>query len=185
MTTIIDGTSGITYPVTAGGTSAIQASSAKVLQVVQGVVTSVVTTSTPTIGTFVAISGFTASITPSSSSSKILVIVDANVTTSASTDQGLMYQLTRNGTAIDLGDSAGSRSRVTGVAPQLGFDYAMAKASVSFLDSPATTSSTTYGLSVCATSSSRSIYLNRTTADADFNYSGRAASTITLLEISA
>ena len=156
-----------------------------VLQVVQGVVTSAVTTSTPTIGTFVAISGFTASITPSSSSSKILVIVDANVSSSVSTDQGVMYQLTRGGTAIDIGDSAGSRSRVTGVAPTLSLDYAIPKASVSFLDSPATTSSTTYGLSVCCTTASRSVYLNRTTVDADANYSGRSASTTTLMEIAA
>jgi hypothetical protein len=156
-----------------------------VLQVVTGVVSSVVTTSTPTVGTFVAISGFTASITPSSSSSKILVIVDANVVTSASTDQGVMYQLTRGGTAIDLGDASSSRTRVTGVASNLGFDYSIPKASIVFLDSPATTSSTTYGLSVCATTASRTIYLNRTSADVDANYSGRASSTITLLEIAA
>ena len=40
MTTIIDGTAGITFPVVAGGTSAVQASSGKVLQVVSTALTS-------------------------------------------------------------------------------------------------------------------------------------------------
>jgi hypothetical protein len=183
MTIIIDGTGTISGVSANGGISSAQSGS--VIQTVSTTLPSVVTTSTPTIGTFVAISGFTVSITPKFSTSKILVIVDANVSISTSGDQGVMYQLTRGGTAIDIGDASGSRSRVTGVATSFGVDYAMPKASVTYLDSPATTSSTTYGLSVCSTSPSRSIYLNRTSVDADANYSGRASSTITVMEIAA
>ncbi len=160
-----------------------------VLQVVQSVVTSTVSTSAASVGTFYAVSGFTVSITPTSSSSKILVLLDANMCTSSDTDQGVMYQLTRGGSAIYLGDAASNRSRVTGVAPNGGnagnINFAIPKVSCVYVDSPATTSSTTYGISVCSTSSSRTIYLNRTYSDADANYSGRSASSITVMEIAA
>jgi len=156
-----------------------------VLQVVQTVLTSTVSTSAASIGTFVAVSGFTVSITPTSSSSKILVLLDANMSTSSTGDQGVMYQLTRGGSAIYIGDSGGNRSRVTGVAPNLDFEFSMPKVSCVYLDSPATTSSTTYGLGVCSTSASRTIYLNRNNNDSDNNYVGRGASSITVMEIAA
>ncbi len=160
-----------------------------VLQVVQTVVSATVSTSAASVGTFYSVSNLTVSITPTSASSKILVLLDANMCTSNETDQGVMYQLTRGGSAIYIGDAASNRSRVTGVAPNGGnagnINFALPKVSCVYLDSPATTSSTTYGISVCSTSSSRTVYLNRTYSDTDNNYSGRSASSITVMEISA
>ena len=171
------------------GTILTNATAGTVLQVVQSVVSSTVSTSAASVGTFYAVSGLTVSITPTSASNKILVMLDSNMCTDTDTDQGVMYQLTRGGSAIYIGNAAGNRSRVTGVAPNGGragdFNFVLPKVSCVFLDSPATTSSTTYGVGVCSTSSSRTIYLNRTYSDTDNNYSGRSASSITVMEIVA
>jgi hypothetical protein len=199
MSTIINGTTdAITFPdATIQNTSAIVSGyvpyanlpAGSVLQVVTTTLPSVVSTSAASVGTFYAVSGLTVNITPKFSTSKILVLLDANMCSSSDSDQGVMYQITRGGSAIDIGDAASARSRVTGVTPNGGnvgnVDFAIPKVSCVYLDSPATTSSTTYGVSVCSTSSSRTVYLNRTYSDTDNNYSGRSSSTITVMEIAA
>jgi hypothetical protein len=62
MPTIIDGSAGITYPVVAGSSSAVQASAGKVLQVVNANLTSAASTASTTAVT----TGLTATITPTS-----------------------------------------------------------------------------------------------------------------------
>ena len=71
MTTIIDGTAGITFPV---GTNPQDAPS-KVLQVVQGTLL----TATSTTSTSLVTTGLTASITPLFSTSKIAIFITAPV----------------------------------------------------------------------------------------------------------
>ena len=74
MAVTIDGSAGITYPVVAGTSSAVQASAGKVLQVVQSTQTATATYSVAK--TWTSMSSFlSASITPTSSSSKILILV--------------------------------------------------------------------------------------------------------------
>ena len=85
MPTIIDGTAGITYPVVAGATSAVQASSGKVLQVVSTTKTDTFSTASTT---FVDLTGLSVSITPTSTSSKILVLVNTNYSPSAVSGEG-------------------------------------------------------------------------------------------------
>ena len=129
MTTIIDGSLGITFPVTAGSASAVQASSGRVLQVVNATYSTQVDT---TSGSWVD-TGLTASITPSSSSNKILIIVNHQISIASGTGYGNV-SLLRGSTFIDsmgVNFIAGNTTTAAG----LGTNY---------LDSPATTSSTTY-----------------------------------------
>lgn len=56
---------------------------------------------------------------------------------------------------------------------------------IEYLDSPATTSSTTYNVKICSSNNSTGIaYLNRTRSDDDAYWMGRATSSITLIEVS-
>jgi len=158
----------------------------KVLQVVS-------TTKTDTFSTTASgdapatITGLTATITPSSTSSKILVIPNLNI--GSSIDNHIALTLFRGTTAISIGDTASNRPRAsfTGSNHTQGSTYPwnMQTASFNFLDSPNTTSATTYSVKVGGNGSATT-YVNRSGRDRDFTTEdGRYASTITLMEISA
>ena len=122
-----------------GGLSARQ--TGEVLQVVQGTYATQVTTSAGPVDT-----GLSASITPTSSSSKILVFVSQIAFIYSSGDCGCILNLLRGSTAIVTGQSHNFYNASTlGEPEQIGY------ISYQYLDSPATTSSTTYKTQVTAT----------------------------------
>ena len=135
-----------------------------VLQVVQGSTsTSMSTTSSSFVDT-----NLTASITPTSSTSKILVIVNqSEVYKQGSASGGTSLQIVRNSTVLaNFGLFLGYNASAS-VSQYF-------NASGAYLDSPATTSSTTYKTQIAAQ--------NGTTSGAQGDSS---TSTITLLEIAA
>jgi hypothetical protein len=154
--------------------------SGKILQVVSTTKTD--TFSATIADTWTDVTGFSVSITPSSASSKILVV--ANINMSGAYDRPPM-RLVRDSTAIGVGDTAGSRLSVSGAGYMLaGADTTTV--AVNYLDSPATTSATTYKVQVVVpNSSSTAIYVNRTITDSDSNSYVRSASTITVMEVAA
>lgn len=148
------------------------------VQVIQTVKTDTFTSSTT--GAFTDITGMSATITPTDSSNRVLVTVTATCSGQASVS-GSIIRLVRGSTAIDVGDAAGSRSQATTNAYQL--DSGQSECiSISFLDSPSTTSATTYKLQFRVESGT--FYFNRSQSDGDNSGVGRFASTITLMEIS-
>ncbi len=153
-----------------------------VLQVVQVVETGVFSQS---IGA-AAISAevMTASITPTSTSSKVLVQVTASCSVSGTSAVFLVLNKGGSPIAASTGDSVGSRSRVSsGVTSDQG-ERTIPTAVVNFLDSPATTSAVTYSFTLQhGSGSSRTVFLNRAPVDDDSNLTGRAASSITLMEV--
>ena len=162
MALVLDGSAGVTFPVVAGGTSAVQASSGKVLQVVNATYS----TQTSTVSTSYVSSGLTASITPSSSSSKILAICSFNTYNSASAISSY-YTLFRGASNLLTADG---QFRL-----ENGSSYLLNYGGISYLDSPATTSSTTY-----------SVYMKSQTAGATtYMAFGNAICSITLMEIAA
>lgn len=136
-------------------------------------------------GANTAITGLSVSITPSATSSKILVF--CNVSATGDVDQaGLFMTVFRGVTAIGVGASPGSRQAVTaGIgATQTGSVFDQATAVV--LDSPATTSATTYSVNISHGSGvSRTLYVNRSQTDTNSNAFARSSSTITVCEVSA
>ena len=178
MALILNGDTGITYPVATATGSSTQASAGRVLQVVQTTLTSTFSTSS----SYTAVTGLSQSITPSSSSSKILITVSlGGVSANNSSFKMGMY---RGATPIYVGDTAGSRTSVSAQG-QTGASYAVLFGAWSYLDSPATTSPTTYQVYL-GSNGSVTVYLNRT--DRDNNAStedARSASSIILMEISA
>ena len=140
MTFIIDGTAGATFP---NGTNP-QAAPSKVLQVVQGSFsTQFTTTSTSFVST-----GLSASITPLFSTSKILVLFNNGSTFNLSGGVSV-FTIYRNGS--NLGQSVTGFSLVTGNADS--------NANICYLDSPSTTSSTTYTIYARTTSSLSLIHI--------------------------
>jgi len=151
-----------------------------IIQTVQTVKTDTESLSVSSGGISSLLSGLQPSITPSSNSSKILVLVSLTTATSGG---GMMLSLFRGSTQIFLADSDGSRQRVsTGQtyenAHQLGNIH------ITFLDSPATTSAVTYGLKLSHQSgSSHTMYVNRDHNNDNNSARGRGASSITLMEV--
>lgn len=192
MTVIIGGSgtaNGISYfssPTTFGGTLATASRgisnasvpAGSVLQVVQSVKTDVFSTTSITA---VDITGMAVSITPTSSTSKILILTNINAGAVNST-QLINFYLYRGSTQIYMADAASTRPRTFSVA---GSDqFAMSHVNGIYLDSPATTSSTTYKVQIAAAVNTYVAYINRTYADRDLTYyDGRAASSITVMEI--
>lgn len=125
------------------------------------------------------VTGLSASITPSSSSSRILVLVSGMI---ASNSGAIMhYKAVRGSTDIFIGATAGSRTRATGGTYTAGTNEIQAL-NVMGIDSPATTSSTTYKIQ-CRASAAANVYFNRNDSDTDAANNPRGCSTITLLEI--
>lgn len=181
MPTIVDGSLGVTYPVTAGGTSAVQASSSKVLQVVQTVKSDTFTT---TSSSFTDVTGLSVSITPTSATSKILVLCDVGF--SCQNGTGGVIRIVRGSTAIYVGDAAGSRPLGLGQIDGASSLYAIYRMSGVYLDSPATTSSTTYKIQIFNSTGSGTSAVNRTEQDRNTStYDTRSASSITVMEIAA
>jgi hypothetical protein len=171
MAVTIDGVgeiNGVTLPTTSFG---------KILQVVSVTKIDAFTT---TSGSFVDITGLTANITPSSATSKILVI--SKVATNNRNDSTSTIQLLRGATVIGGGTAVGSRvSAMSGLRG--GSSEATGDLVTNFLDSPASTSAQTYKIQIRV--SGGTVGVNTVAADADSSTIARTSSTITLMEVSA
>jgi hypothetical protein len=157
MTFIVDGTNGLTF-----NNSTVQASAGQVLQVVQGTYS----TNTSTSGTTLIDTGVTATITPKFSTSKILVLATMNGVYNVGTSgTGVQLAILRNSTNLNAFCNFTS---YTSTAIDL-----IVGASANYLDSPATTSATTYKIQFARNGGSGAV---RVQANSD-------VSSITLLEI--
>jgi hypothetical protein len=150
-----------------------------VLQVVSTTKTDTFTSGTT--GAFTDITGMSVSITPRFSTSKILVTVSGTCS-GQSVTSGSLLRLLRGSTPIDVGDASGSRSQATTNCYQADGGQSV-PFSMNFLDSPATTSATTYKIQFRV--GSGTFYFNRVQSDDDNGGIGRFASTITVMEIAA
>jgi hypothetical protein len=180
----VAGTTVLTLPTTSGtilttgssGQSIPKAAlpTGSVLQVVQTYfTTSFSTTST----SYVDVTGLSSSITPTSSSSKILVMLTAGVD---SYNTQLMMAMTRNGSLIGQ-STAGST--FNGIGSWWGNNSGSQNSTVAtnYLDSPATTSSTTYQVQVCRNGGSA----NAVTVGSSYAGAYGVTCSLTLLEIAA
>ena len=142
--------------------------------VVQLKTTTVTSFFTTTSASFTDITGLSVSITPTSSANKILVI--CNVPYGASVDG--VIQLVRNSTAVGNG-TAGSTNGINDIYGGGDGQYSAYQTAFNYLDSPATTSATTYKIQILATGGGTA-YVNRRRQDTTFG----GVSTITVMEIS-
>lgn len=161
----------------ASGKTISSAGLGKILQVVQDTKTDTFST---TSTSFVDVTGLSVNITPSSVSSKILVLASLSLGNDGTHCSARMM---RDSTAIAIGDTAGSRIRATWHASPPSTADIDSK-NMTWLDSPATTSTTTYKIQVAVpNSSSYNVYVNRASNDSDAAYQSRVVSTITVMEV--
>jgi hypothetical protein len=151
----------------------------KVLQVLSTTKTDLFSTSS---ASYVDITGLSVSITPSSASNKILTMVTLNCGNSTATVFEPI-RLLRDSTAICIGDAAGSRTRASSGSGRINDVSDVYNLNINFLDSPSTTSATTYKVQIFANAATT--YVNSNGLNADNAETGRYASTITVMEVSA
>ena len=130
------------------------------------------------------ITGLSASITPSSNSNKILIMYHINYDiTNVSAKGG--FRIKRGSTVIGNADSAGNRYLVnSGYGSNNNEDQALMMCSNNFLDSPATTSATTYQMCMHGGGTTQDIFINRARSDGDESDDPRATSSLILMEVS-
>ena len=144
-----------------------------IIQIKQGIITAPVSTSTS--GSFTD-TGLSCAITPQSASNKIFCMVSlGSISQPAAVSVG--FRLVRGSTDIGVPDSTALQSGFTNIydADQ----QILASASFNYLDSPATTSATTY--KITWRNSSSTSYLGRFNGSAT-DYNG--VSTLILMEVS-
>jgi hypothetical protein len=114
--------------------------------------------------------GLTATITPTSATSKILVLVDqCGVYTDGTANLGMELKLLRGATTLATIGNRAAGDKAGGVVMSIG------SISSNYLDSPATTSATTYKTQFASISNAAAVYAQVYAA----------VSTISLMEISA
>ena len=152
-----------------------------IIQTVQTVKTDAFTT---TSQPFTDITGLSATITPKFSTIKILI----TYTLSISSNGIPMFKLLRGSTDIFVGDAAINRVQCLfgGYVGGSQINSMMIPVSGNFLDSPSTTSATTYKFQTGVIhTTGYTIVVNKSMSDTDFNYNPRTASSIVLMEVSA
>jgi len=162
----------VTLPAGVGG---------KVLQVLSTTKTDTFSLSGST-GNFSDITGLSVSITPSSASNKILIIAHSNISSAPGNRAGL--RIVRDSTAICIGDANASRTRSTIGGQATGTSSEVDGLAFNFLDSPNTTSSTTYKIQLCGENGT-TYYVNEAASTSTTGDQYTSTSTITVMEIAA
>ena len=158
------------------GTLLSTKSSGTVLQVVSTTLTTSFSTSSTSM---VDVTGLSLSITPTSSSNQVLITVNMSMSAGAG-GAVIFYQMVRGSTAIGIGTTGGANYNVTGAmysgdaSTNQNFIYPSSQ----LLDSPATTSATTYKIQISSNNGAQAVYVNKRSD----NYVS-AISTITAMEI--
>lgn len=126
-------------------------------------------------------SGISVSITPSSTSSKILVLATVSTGFSVNSGAGVAFGLRRESTDLGQGTSGGNRrAAIAGTGYIDNSD--LTSVSLSYLDSPSTTDETTYHITYSGWGS-YTAYINRSGSDTDNVFTVRGSTTLTLMEV--
>ena len=159
-----------------------------IIQIKQAVKNNVQSTTSTSM---IDISGMSVAITPTTSTSKVLILVSLNY--GGDSNMYAAINLLRGSTIVTKGDEDfNNQTECTfGIGgDNSNFQYKMASASYCFLDSPATTSATTYKLQMQATGASSQRVVINAPYEGGYQqendaYSMRGTSTITVMEVSA
>jgi hypothetical protein len=144
---------------------------------------STLTLSSAAADTYYDATGLSVNITPTSSSSKILVMVDLSASMAGGADARAFFRLVRDSTAVGGGTASGNRPSASKGFYEGNSVTVENSISWTYLDSPNTTSSVTYKIQYAKSSTALVMYLNRTGGDPDLASQPRTSSTITVMEI--
>ena len=134
--------------------------------------------------TWTEVGGLTTTITPTRSDSKILIMLTMGGMASSNSGQRYGVALRRNSTNIAVNTNGGNYTQASWAYTGRGLGNALeGHPSFNHLDSPATTSATTYKVMI-TTEGSYTLYVNRSQSDSSSSSVFRTASSLTLMEIS-
>tara|TARA_R100001480_G_scaffold2077_3_gene6323 strand:+ start:949 stop:1482 length:534 start_codon:yes stop_codon:yes gene_type:complete len=128
------------------------------------------------------ISGLTETIVTHSSSSKVLIILHTNYSTSSG--QRGTFRILRGSTVLSVGDSNGSVTR--GIVPSIApadNDSRCVPVSMMIIDSPGSAATHTYNVQGNAESAAGTVFINRTKGNNDAITYHAGISSITLMEL--
>ena len=166
----------------AGGLIKAAGGGGKVLQVVS-------TTKTDTFSTlsatFVDVTGLTVSITPSATSSKVLVIASVVWTNVGGTGNHFFGRLMRDSTVLHVGTSVGTNRIPASFGGNTVNVNSTETSSINFLDSPSSTSAIAYHIEARTQTAGAAVKVNQSNNDSDSLPYNRTASTVTAMEIGA
>jgi len=128
--------------------------------------------------TFADVTGLSVAITPTTNTAKVLILVQLTGIVGATNNIG--FQIVRDSTAIGIADAAGNRTRAT-ISAYSAATEAYNAAAI-FLDSPATTSATTYKVQMLC---GASVTIGINSDDADLALRPRSIQTLTAIEVAA
>ena len=183
---VADGSSGQALTTNASGQLAFASvAGGKIGQVIQTTKTDTFSRNSSSYGD---ITGFSVDITPAATTSKVLILVDLKVGCEHG-DGDFHFKLRRGTQGIYTGDASGVRKDSFAGVSKFALDNANGEATMKvvnaiFLDSPSTTSATTYKVQV-ANVGGRLVYINRQGLDSNAVNIPRTASSITVMEVLA
>lgn len=172
------GGAGDTQPITLGaglamaGTVLMSSSVRQVVIVTPKTDTATGTNTSPT-------TVYSGSITPTSTDSRIIVLVFGAGTNTVG--EAAFAQIANGSTPLQVGDAAGSRTRATVNLISHASSFIMPSFTCVGSDSPASTSAQTYNLQLWVEAGTW--YLNRSTSDADNAFNVRGATQMFLIEV--
>ena len=161
-------------------------STGKVLQVVSTALETTGSFSSASTSTFADLTGLAVTITPSATSSKILIF--GHTVVASSVRATIHTAIFRGSTKLGAANVSNRVGGTTATLPTNYTIYALEMHTVpfTFLDSPSSTSALTYQIKgTLGSSYNGTFYFNRTQNDTDADYGGRSKSSITVMEISA
>jgi hypothetical protein len=178
----VAGSTVLTLPAVTG--TVLTTTSPKAGNVIQVVSTTKTDVFTASAGSWVAITGLSVSITPLSTSSKILIISSVSFGTRAASDYDVAFALYKNSSVITgaTGNADGNRTRGSFSGASRA-DYELNNGGMNYLDSPASTSAQTYA--IYGRYNGGTMYINRCFFDDNDAGTERGISTITVMEIAA
>ena len=163
---------------------AIEPDPPAILQVVSTTLTTNFSVSIGSGGT-APVTGLSATITPTSTSSKIFCLAQVTMSNSRGDLQSVGMFFRRGGTAIGIGDASGSRTRGSSAFKiTTGDGDSVNSIGFNFLDSPSSTSALTYDVALLSNDDIANTYfVNRSRLNTNDARGVQAASTITLMEV--
>ena len=141
-----------------------------------------------TSASFTAVTGLSVTITPSSATSKVLIVAQISPGVSGEPLNAANFRLSGGNTSGYVGDAAGSRVRATMSVGRGRTDWPLVSLSsgltISFLDSPGTASAVTYEVEVNR-GGAGTAFVNRSGEYANNAGASTMTSSITVIEVAA
>jgi hypothetical protein len=188
-TTITLGANGKTLSIPSGCTisnSGTASGFGKLGQIQSTTLSSTLSFTSSTTSTFADISGLSVNITPTATSSKILIMFLLNIAVGGGSKH---MRLVRDSTAISIGDAGSSnqiQSTISSRPTSSNYDLDISPLAGNFLDSPSTTSQVTYKIqATLGATYNNTIYINRSVSNSNNDFHPRPVSTITVMEVLA